>query len=394
MATKRGLPLGRNLGRWGAYAYSGRRALAFFEGETFVLAAAALGAASGVVDRGCCWGGVDRLLPRRPNLVQSGRRYGPAALRRIPARSRAWRARPGCSRPMARCSSDLPLPLRHPQRGGGGVRAGGDGLGALRGAELLRGGIWRRASPRRVVPRRADGAEKPVLGDRGDRRAGAVGVHRPACLAAALPAACDGLINPFAAEICAGRTADRRRDRIRGQGTADSSGTRVYQRPNSSALVSLFHVVDAGCKSPVCLARRTSGGPPSRPRHEQRLVPLVWRRRWLITCPRLKSVPAAWCRRACLRRAAAEAAAPRRAPRSYRASAVCGSQVTMAGKTVTSATATSIRKRRAGCSGHLEDALAGQPLQHEQVEATGGVICAISTPAREDAEPDQVEAVP
>ncbi len=252
------------------------------QGETFVLAAAALGAASGVVDRGCCWGGVDRLLLGDQTWFSPAGATG----RRRCAGSRRAAAR-GARGPAAR---DLWHAVRLTFRFLYGIRnvaaavCGLAGMGwgrfavlnffaAGSGVELRRGGWFLGGLM---------GPREPVLGDRGDRRAGAVGVHRPACLAAALPAACDGLINPFAAEICAGRTADRRRDRIRGQGTADSSGTRVYQRPNSSALVSLFHVVDAGCKSPVCLARRTSGGPPSRPRHEQRLVPLVWRRRWLI----------------------------------------------------------------------------------------------------------------
>ncbi len=71
---------------WGGYAYLAAGLWAFFEGETFVIAAAALGAATGVVDplllMACVW--IGSYLGDQ-TWFYLGRRYGPAALRRIPA---------------------------------------------------------------------------------------------------------------------------------------------------------------------------------------------------------------------------------------------------------------------------------------------------------------------
>ena len=74
---------------WGLLAYAAAAAWAFFEGETFVLFAAAAGAATGLIDPWllalAVWGGSfagDQLW------FALGRRYGPRALRRIPAAER------------------------------------------------------------------------------------------------------------------------------------------------------------------------------------------------------------------------------------------------------------------------------------------------------------------
>ncbi len=74
---------------WGMLAYGAAAAWAFFEGETFVLLAAAAGAATGAIDPWllilAVWGGSfagDQLW------FALGRRYGPRALRRIPAAER------------------------------------------------------------------------------------------------------------------------------------------------------------------------------------------------------------------------------------------------------------------------------------------------------------------
>ena len=71
---------------WGALAYLVAALWAFFEGETFVLVAAALGASTGVVDpwilMACVWGGS---FAGDQTWFTLGRRFGPAALRRIPS---------------------------------------------------------------------------------------------------------------------------------------------------------------------------------------------------------------------------------------------------------------------------------------------------------------------
>lgn len=70
---------------WGAYAYLAAALWAFFEGETFVLAAAALGAATGAVNplllMGCAWIGA---FLGDQTWFYLGRRYGKGALRRVP----------------------------------------------------------------------------------------------------------------------------------------------------------------------------------------------------------------------------------------------------------------------------------------------------------------------
>ena len=74
---------------WGTLAYAAAAAWAFFEGETFVLFAAAAGNATGLIDPWLLilsvWGGSfagDQLW------FALGRRYGPAALRRFPGAER------------------------------------------------------------------------------------------------------------------------------------------------------------------------------------------------------------------------------------------------------------------------------------------------------------------
>jgi membrane protein DedA with SNARE-associated domain len=69
---------------WGLLAYAGAAAWAFFEGETFVLLAAAAGAATGLIDpvllTACVWIGSfagDQLW------FSLGRRYGATAVRRF-----------------------------------------------------------------------------------------------------------------------------------------------------------------------------------------------------------------------------------------------------------------------------------------------------------------------
>ena len=78
---------------WGALAYVGVALWAFFEGETFLLVAAALGATSGIVSAplliGAAWAGSfvgDQLW------FAAGRHLGPGALRRFP------KLRPGFER--------------------------------------------------------------------------------------------------------------------------------------------------------------------------------------------------------------------------------------------------------------------------------------------------------
>jgi membrane protein DedA with SNARE-associated domain len=70
---------------WGSYAYLAAALWAFFEGETFVLAAAAIGATMGVVDpwilMGSVW--IGSYLGDQ-TWFYLGRRYGPAILRRFP----------------------------------------------------------------------------------------------------------------------------------------------------------------------------------------------------------------------------------------------------------------------------------------------------------------------
>lgn len=70
---------------WGSLAYLLAAVWAFFEGETFVLAASALGAVTGVVDPWILmfsvW--IGSFLGDQ-TWFTLGRRYGPAAVRRIP----------------------------------------------------------------------------------------------------------------------------------------------------------------------------------------------------------------------------------------------------------------------------------------------------------------------
>ena len=70
---------------WGMLAYLAAAVWAFFEGETFVLVAAALGAATGVVDpwylMGAVWLGS---FAGDQTWFTLGRKFGPSALRRFP----------------------------------------------------------------------------------------------------------------------------------------------------------------------------------------------------------------------------------------------------------------------------------------------------------------------
>jgi membrane protein DedA with SNARE-associated domain len=70
---------------WGALAYAAAALWAFFEGETFVLVAAAAGAATGVVDPwlliASVWLGS---FAGDQTWFTLGRKFGPAALRRFP----------------------------------------------------------------------------------------------------------------------------------------------------------------------------------------------------------------------------------------------------------------------------------------------------------------------
>jgi len=57
--------------------------------------------------------------------------------------------------------------------------------------------------------------------------------------------------------------------RLRGLGTgSEAHAPASYQRPNSSTAGMAFSCPRTRAQTSVCLARRTSGGPPSRPRHE------------------------------------------------------------------------------------------------------------------------------
>lgn len=80
---------------WGLLAYGAAALWAFFEGETFVLVAAALGATTGLVDPWILmvsvWLGS---FAGDQTWFTLGRRYGPAALRRFPkCEAQAERAR-------------------------------------------------------------------------------------------------------------------------------------------------------------------------------------------------------------------------------------------------------------------------------------------------------------
>jgi membrane protein DedA with SNARE-associated domain len=79
---------------WGALAYVAAALWAFFEGETFVLVAAAAGAATGIVDPwlliASVWIGS---FAGDQTWFTLGRKFGPAALRRFPkAEARVARA--------------------------------------------------------------------------------------------------------------------------------------------------------------------------------------------------------------------------------------------------------------------------------------------------------------
>ncbi len=74
---------------WGNLAYAAAALWAFFEGETFVLVAAAAGAATGLIDpwvlMGAVWLGS---FAGDQTWFTLGRRLGPGALRRIPGAER------------------------------------------------------------------------------------------------------------------------------------------------------------------------------------------------------------------------------------------------------------------------------------------------------------------
>jgi len=71
---------------WGALAYGAAALWAFFEGETFVLASAAIGAATGLIDPWllmvCVWGGS---FLGDQTWFTLGRKYGPALIDRFPS---------------------------------------------------------------------------------------------------------------------------------------------------------------------------------------------------------------------------------------------------------------------------------------------------------------------
>lgn len=82
---KGGVRLAEFWAEWGVFAYLGAALWAFFEGETFVLAAAAIGATVGLVDpwilMASVWIGS---YCGDQTWFYLGRRYGPAILRRFP----------------------------------------------------------------------------------------------------------------------------------------------------------------------------------------------------------------------------------------------------------------------------------------------------------------------
>jgi membrane protein DedA with SNARE-associated domain len=95
MAGKPGAPgVAEFWAEWGMVAYLAAAVWAFFEGETFVLVAAAAGAATGLIDPWILmvsvWLGS---FAGDQTWFALGRRYGPAALRRFPsAQARVGRA--------------------------------------------------------------------------------------------------------------------------------------------------------------------------------------------------------------------------------------------------------------------------------------------------------------
>ena len=129
---------------WGDYAYLAAALWAFFEGETFVLAASAIGATMGMVDpwllMGAVWIGS---YLRGPDLVLPGAALWaghPAALPEIPAQGRTCQC---AARTLWHAVHPvLPLPVRRAQRRLGGVRAGG--YPKLRFAVLnfIAAGVW------------------------------------------------------------------------------------------------------------------------------------------------------------------------------------------------------------------------------------------------------------
>ncbi len=84
------------LAEWGSLAYAVAALWAFFEGESFVLAAAALGAVAGGVDpwllMASAWAGA---FVSDQAWFALGRRYGPAMLRKSPRAERALGAMAG-----------------------------------------------------------------------------------------------------------------------------------------------------------------------------------------------------------------------------------------------------------------------------------------------------------
>jgi membrane protein DedA with SNARE-associated domain len=74
---------------WGMLAYAAAAIWAFFEGETFVIVASAAGAATGLIDPWvlmvCVWLGS---FAGDQTWFALGRRFGPAAVRRIPGAER------------------------------------------------------------------------------------------------------------------------------------------------------------------------------------------------------------------------------------------------------------------------------------------------------------------
>jgi membrane protein DedA with SNARE-associated domain len=81
----RELPVAEFWAEWGALAYAAAALWAFFEGETFVLAAAAVGAAVGGIDPWILmisvWGGS---YAGDQTWFAMGRKFGPSVLKRFP----------------------------------------------------------------------------------------------------------------------------------------------------------------------------------------------------------------------------------------------------------------------------------------------------------------------
>jgi membrane protein DedA with SNARE-associated domain len=124
------------LAEWGSLAYAVAAVWAFFEGESFVLAAAALGAVAGGVDPwlllGSAWVGA---FVSDQAWFAAGRRWGPAMLRRSPRTARLVTA---MQVPLARHGTLFVLGLRflYGVRNFGAAACGMAGLGWPRFAAL------------------------------------------------------------------------------------------------------------------------------------------------------------------------------------------------------------------------------------------------------------------